>query len=257
MSDKKDNINRNELADVIDTVVIYKNSKRHLNKRKAKKIIENAEAELKEKLNKNNKKTNKKASSVDESEVLEPEEVPKNYLIKKEPKKTRTISSSDMQLQELSTTIITGSDDKDSVRKRISKILRSGDTITESKAVMITLARKELEKIIKATDAIDSLESVILDRIAIGNLQEKDNYELSAMIQILERSMARGLTIVEKVINNPAYEEFLLSYRDLGIDEDNTNIGTVAHDKNSRQKLRELMHQITEKLNTEKQKNEK
>lgn len=162
-------------------------------------------------------------------------------------KLARVETSSDKQLSDLASLVFQG-DDRAVVRKKISKILRSGDPLTESKTVMVVLARKELENALRLMDNISRLDAILLNRVENGEFDELGDFEINSILTRLEKSLGRSLTIVEKVLDKPEYEEFLLAYREEMNEDDLSNISTVAKDKKSRDKLRNLIRDISAKL---------
>ena len=158
-------------------------------------------------------------------------------------------SSADKQLGELATQIISSDTDNIAIRKKISKILKTGDPILESRSVMVTLARKELSKIIRLMDAIDRIEDNILTRIENGQYDDGTDFEIGLILERLEKSMGRGMQIVQMVTDNKDYAEFLSSYRDeLVDDEELSHISDIGKNKDSRQKLRDLMVELKNKM---------
>jgi septal ring factor EnvC (AmiA/AmiB activator) len=159
----------------------------------------------------------------------------------------RKVSSADDQINDLSEALIEGSGDQNAVRKRLSAILKSGDPITEAKTTMVVIARKEMEKLLAVVDAIDKLEIDLISRVAGGDYEGAPAIEISILLDRLEKSMARGLTVISKVIDNPAYTEFLLAYRSASSDDkEMSRISKVAQNKESREKLRVLVREIAQ-----------
>lgn len=164
------------------------------------------------------------------------------------PRNADTNSSAKGQSEELAIAIIEG-DSREITRKRLSKILKSGDPITEARTTMVVLARRELSKLLTLIEALDKLENVLIQRVTDGMYDQSPDYELGTLIKLLEGSMSRGLTIIEKVINNPEYEEFLLAYRDTDRADGELSTATkVAQDPESRKKLRDIMMLIKNDL---------
>lgn len=156
------------------------------------------------------------------------------------PSPANTDTSAKTQAEELADAVIKG-DSRDITRKRLSKVLKSGDPINEAKTVMVVLARMELSKLLNLMEAIDKIESVVIQRVVDGMYDQSPEYELGTLIKVLEGSLSRGLTIIEKVINNPDYEEFLLAYRESDRTGELSTATTIATDRVARQKLRDMM----------------
>ena len=145
---------QDDLADILDAVVVYEKDSRDYGKKKTQKAV-----------------------GGDLSSSL-----------------ARKVSSADDQISELSEALIEGSGDQSAVRKRLSAILKSGDPITEAKTTMVVIARKEMEKLLSIVDAIDSLETDLLSRITGGDYEGAPSIEISCLLDRLEKSMARSLT---------------------------------------------------------------
>jgi hypothetical protein len=161
---------------------------------------------------------------------------------------SKTSSASD-QMDELSKELLEGSTDQNSVRKRLAAILKSGDPITEAKTTMVVLARKEMEKVLLLVDAIDRLETDLLGRIAEGEYEGRPMVEVSMMIDRLEKSMSRSLTVITKVVDNNDYSEFLLAYRTAASsDKEVERISKVAQNKESREKIRSIVREVAESI---------
>ena len=156
------------------------------------------------------------------------------------PSPANKYTSAKTQAEELAEAIVQG-DSRDITRKRLAKVLKTGDPINEAKSVMVVLARRELSKLLEIMEALDKIESIVLQRVMDGMYDASPEYELGTLIKVLEGSLSRGLTIIEKVINNPDYEEFLLAYRESDRTGELSTATTIATDRNARQKLRDLM----------------
>lgn len=161
-------------------------------------------------------------------------------------KPIRELNSTDKQMEDLSKVIQEGEIDKESTRKKVAKLLKAGDPLVESRATMVIIARKEMDKMLRVMDSIDRLETKLIDRIINGYYDDAQDFQIYEVLRRLESTMARSLTIIEKVNNNPAYEEFLLAFRD--IDSKNSdkmdNLAKVASNKDSRVKIREILLKI-------------
>lgn len=221
------NENKN-LGDVLDAVVIYEKSNKNYGTRKNKKVL------------------NKEKDDIEDEEVIEPEVVEDTATIS--ARRIRSRSSSDEQVTALAESIIDGSSDRDSTKRKLAKILKQGDPIVEARATMVILARKEMEKLLRTIDAVDRIEDALLKKIENGVYDHSKDFELASLVKMLEGSMARGLTIIEKVTNNKDYEEFLLAYRDLSEIEKGENIGAVAQSKESRKAVRDVLARLRTKL---------
>lgn len=159
----------------------------------------------------------------------------------------RDTSSADQQLKETAELIIKG-EDKNSLRKKITKILNSGDPLVESKTVMVVLARRELQTAIRLMDSISYLDGKLLDKVDNGDYDNTGDFEISNILHRLERSLARSMTIVDKVLGNPVYEEFLLAYREDFSDDNIKNVAKIATSKESRAKIQDLLRVLGEKV---------
>lgn len=157
------------------------------------------------------------------------------------------VSSASEQMDKLSQELLKGSEDQTDVRRRLSAILKSGDPITEARTTMVVIARKEMEKVLQLVDAIDKLETDLLSRISDGEYDDRPSIEISMLLDRLEKSMARSLTVITKVVDNPSYSEFLLAYRSASSDDkEMSRISKVAQNKESREKIRSIVREVAE-----------
>lgn len=205
---------RDNVADIMDAVVIYENDM---------------------------KKTRKSDLTDEEIEIVD-------GMIS--AKHVKVDSSSDDQLTELSNMIIKG-EGKEETRKQVIKILKSGDPIVESKAVMVALARRELQTLIKTTDAVSKIDDIMTQRVLDGLYDDASDIKLMDIAARLERSMSRSLTVVDKIVSNPEYSEFLMAYRDIEDTVKLGNITTIATNKDTREKVKNLAVDIIAKMNKE------
>jgi hypothetical protein len=73
--------------------------------------------------------------------------------------------------------------------------------------------------------------------------------EVSMMIDRLEKSMSRSLTVITKVVDNSDYSEFLLAYRTASSsDKEIERISKVAQNKESREKIRAIVREVAESI---------
>lgn len=159
----------------------------------------------------------------------------------------RQETSHDDQAETLITTINAGIQNQDDLRKKISEVLKKGDPIIEGRSVMVVLARKEMDKMMRAISAMDKIESIIFDKIEQGHYDQRPDYELKEMVGFLSNIVSRNNTLIRTVLDNPAYEEFMLAYRDCS-DIKVNNLASVANRKESRQKLRDIVSVLREEL---------
>lgn len=211
------NDDKKVIADIVDSVIVYSKDRDSSKERKK----EYADVE--------------EIDEIDDSKYIP-------------SRKAQLSTSSDSQLVELSKSIIEGGD-KNSVRKRITKILNSGDPLIESKTVMVVLARKEMENALRLMENLSFIDGKLMDKIEAGEYDDADDFILGSVGSRLEKSMGRSLTILEKVLQNPVYEEFLLAYRQEFNQEDMRNVASVATNKESRAKITNLLKALASELN--------
>ena len=209
---------RDNVADIVDAVIIYNNDM---------------------------KKTKKEDLTEEEVEIVN-SAISANH--------ARIDSSCDDQLTELSNLIIKG-EGKEETRKQVVKILKSGDPIVESKAVMVALARRELQTLIKTTDAVSKIDDIMTQRVLDGLYDDASDVKLMDIAARLERSMSRSLTVVDKIVSNPEYSEFLMAYRDIEETVKLGNIATIATNREARDRVKNLATDIIAKMNKELERN--
>ncbi|AWD92971.1 hypothetical protein HSE3_gp019 [Bacillus phage vB_BceM-HSE3] len=132
------------------------------------------------------------------------------------------------------------------------QMLLSDDTMDNMKAFMIVLAKNSLTQVVRLMDSLTKLENQLMARVE-ETKDDLDPQQIAYMIKTLQGSLDRAMALIDKVSSDNQIQQFILNYQITNnsgtINNVNVNrINTLLKDQSSRDKLRNLVLEVTDNL---------